>query len=235
VWLPAGYASSGLRYPVIYVLHGLPSGPTGYHGMRFVAQALARLGRSAILIAPQGALAQEPDPEYLDKGPGDRWETAIAVDLTQEIDARYRTIPNRRGRALIGISAGGYGAMLIGLHHLSTFAAIESWSGYFQPTDPTGTRDLDLGSPNANAHASAFASIPALRSELRRDKTFLGFYVGKADKLFLADNVRLDRVLAKAGVPHVFRVYAGAHDSVLWSAHAGAWLDLALDRLSTAG
>jgi enterochelin esterase-like enzyme len=235
VWLPYGYASSGLRYPVIYVLHGLPAGTTAYHGLRFVATALARLGRPAILVAPQGASAQEPDPEYLDKGPGRRWETAIAVDLTREIDSRYRTIPNRRGRALVGISAGGYGAMLIGLHDLSTFAAIESWSGYFRPTDPTGRGVLDLGSLTANAHASAYSSIQALRSELRRDKTFLGFYVGKADKLFLAENVRLDRDLTKVGVPHVFRVYSGAHDSVLWRAHARAWLDFALDHLSAAG
>lgn len=44
--------------------------------------------------------------------------------------------------------------MLIGIHHPSTYQVIESWSGYFYPTNPQG-KPLDLGTPNANVDANA--------------------------------------------------------------------------------
>src|ERR1700693_3250482 len=92
VYVPAGYETSGLRYPVVYFLHGLPSSGTAYRSVGFVEQALDRTKHPAILVAPQGARWNEPDPEYVNHGPGDRWETAIARELPRVVDAQYRTI-----------------------------------------------------------------------------------------------------------------------------------------------
>jgi len=150
VYLPPAYATSGRRYPVVYFLHGLPASPSAYRGLGFLRRALARSGHQGILVTVQGARESEEDSEYLDSGPGDNWETAIAGELPRFVDAHFRTIARRRGRAIVGLSAGGYGAMLIGLHHLDRFAAIESWSGYFRPTNPSGTAVIALGSPGAN-------------------------------------------------------------------------------------
>src|ERR1700757_1418832 len=111
VYLPAGYASSGERYPVVYFLHGLPAGAVSYQSMRFVERALDEVGRPAILVVPQGARAGEADPRYVAHRPGDNWAGAIALELPRVVDARYRTIAARGGRALVGVSAGGYGAM----------------------------------------------------------------------------------------------------------------------------
>src|SRR5581483_10006595 len=121
VYLPPDYATSGLRYPVLYYLHGLPAGPTAYRTFGYVARAVEQAGLRLIVVAPQGATAAEPDPEYLDAGPGAEWETALAVQLPKTVDALYRTIPDRAARAIAGVSAGGYGAMLLGLHHLGEF------------------------------------------------------------------------------------------------------------------
>ena len=44
-YVPAGYATSGKRYPVVYFLHGLPSASDGYRQLGFVEHALAALGR----------------------------------------------------------------------------------------------------------------------------------------------------------------------------------------------
>lgn len=233
VFLPPGYYDSGdRRYPVVYFLHGLPSGPHGYRGAGFVASALARAGEPALLVSPQGARASEPDPEYLDRGPGRRWETAITRELVREIDARYRTVAARRGRALVGISAGGYGAMLLGLHHLDEYAVVESWSGYFHPTDPSGLRALELGSSAADRRASAHTFVPVLRARLRRHPTLIAFYVGRGDDRFADENEQLDRELRAAQVPHVFREYPGGHEQAVWNAHATGWLELALRRLA---
>ena len=226
VYLPPGYATSQRRYPVIYFLHGLPASPYAYRGIGFITRALDALGRPAIVIAPRGARDGDSDPEYLDWGTGRNWETAIAQELPRYVDAHYRTIRDRRGRALVGLSAGGYGAVLLAIHHLDDFSVIESWSGYFRPTNPAGTAVI----PHTPAQ-SAHALIPGLRADERKRPTFFAFYVGAGDKRFRAENEQLDRELRAAGVPHVFRIYPGAHDQTVWSTHAGAWLSRALDHL----
>jgi enterochelin esterase-like enzyme len=234
IYLPADYATSAKRYPVVYFLHGLPAGSTAYQSASFLADALDRTGRRAIIVAPQGARDNDSDPEYLDWGPGRNWETAITRDIVHYVDSHLRTIANRRGRAIVGLSAGGYGAVLLALHHLQSFSVVESWSGYFHPTNPAGTAALDLGSSRANAHASADSFVSTLRQSFARNPTFFAFYVGQADRRFHDENVQLDRELDRAGVGHVFRVYPGGHRQSVWETHAAAWLNLALRHLASA-
>src|SRR5438034_8682427 len=109
VYLPAGYASGGGRFPVVYFLHGLPAAAGSFRGADFLARALASSGRRAIIVAPQGARDSDSDPEYLDWGPGRNWQTAITRDVVGYVDSHLRTISTRRGRAIVGLSAGGYG------------------------------------------------------------------------------------------------------------------------------
>jgi S-formylglutathione hydrolase FrmB len=225
VFLPADYDDNPTRrYPVVYFLHGLPANADSYRANAWIADALARTGQ-AILVLPQGARSGDRDPEYLNWGAGRNWETYIAKELPRYIDAHYRTIRARSGRAIMGLSAGGYGATIVGLHHPGTFSVIESWSGYFHPTDPTGTRPL-AREPATSAHT--------LTSIVRRSPTYFAFYVGRGDTRFLAENEQLDRELSVDHVPHVFEMYRGAHESSLWQTHAVTWLRLALRHLAPA-
>ena len=232
VVLPAGYDTSGLRYPVIYFLHGLPAGPTAYRSVAWVGTAAQQTGRQAIVVIPQGTRAQNGDPEYHDWGPGRNWETALAVELPRWIDQNYRTIANRSGRAMIGLSAGGYGAAILDAHHPGEYSVMESWSGYFRPTDPTGEKTLDVGSDADNAYASVVDQIPQLKAAFARQPTYFAFYVGRSDPTFVADNVQLDQQLTAAHVRHVFDLYPGGHNSALWQAHAVRWLGNALNNLA---
>lgn len=235
IFLPPGYASSGQRrYPVVYFLHGLPATSVSYSALRWVATALAATGRPAILVAPQGARDDDTDAEYLDWGVGRNWETYVSYELVHVVDSRFRTIADRGGRAIIGVSAGGYGAAAIGFNHLDRYAAIESWSGYFVPTDPTGLVKLDRGSMAANERASVHALVKTSAAEIKEDHPFFAFYVGRDDSRFLDENLQLDRELTAAHIPHVFEVYAGGHTTSLWERHAVLWLRLALSHLTTA-
>jgi putative tributyrin esterase len=232
VVLPPGYDTSGLRYPVVYFLHGLPAGPTAYRSVAWVASSLQKTGRQAIVVIPQGTRVQNGDPEYHDWGPGQDWETALAVELPRWVDATYRTIANRSGRAIIGLSAGGYGAAILDAHHPGEYSVMESWSGYFRPTDPTGEKTLDVGSDADNAYASVFDQIPQLKKAFAKNPTFYAFYVGSSDPNFVPDNVQLDKGLSAAGIYHVFDVYPGGHDNALWQGHAVRWLGIALNHLA---
>jgi hypothetical protein len=160
------------------VLHGLPANDQAYKGITGYADSLASTGRPTIVVGAQGARPGDTDPEWHNWGPGRDWETATESELVTWIDDHYRTIPERSARGIIGISAGGYGAALIAIHHPETYSVIESWSGYFVLTTPEG-KPKDLGSAEANADASAHAHVDQLEDEFRPyGKTFIGFYIG---------------------------------------------------------
>jgi enterochelin esterase-like enzyme len=52
------------------------------------------------------------------------------------IDDHYRTIPERSARAIIGISAGEYGATLIAIHHPETYYGKTFFGFYIGAQDP---------------------------------------------------------------------------------------------------
>jgi putative tributyrin esterase len=226
VVLPPGYATSNLRYPVVYFLHGLPAGSSTYKDNAWLSELAPKIG-PFILVEPQGARDDDSDPEYLDWGNGRDWSTYLTRELPGYIDAHFRTIASRDGRAIVGLSAGGYGATMLGLNHLGEFSVIESWSGYFHATDPTGKSAIPAPG-SANVHGL----ISSLAADVAKRPTFVGFYVGRSDPTFVAENEQLNRELAAASVPHTFRLYAGGHHTKLWADHAVAWLRLALAHLS---
>jgi enterochelin esterase-like enzyme len=232
IYLPPGYAGSTKRYPVVYFLHGLPAPADAYKGILPIAQAVEATGKQAIVVGAEGARDGDTDPEWRDWGPGRNWETATGVELVRAIDSRYRTIASRSGRLLIGISAGGYGATLIANHLPGTYTAVESWSGYFQATNPAGTAKLELGSQAADDWADFEKQIPLLRTRFagRLDSTYFGFFVGSGDARFRVANERIARELRAFRIPNVrFQVYEGGHTWSLWKRHAADWVAGALD------
>jgi len=237
VYLPAGYDSSAKRYPVIYALHGLPAGPRSYRGMGAAdwGRDAEGAGRPAIGVSPQGARVGDTDPEWHDWHPGRNWETAVATELVAHIDRTYRTIPDRRGRAIIGVSAGGYGASIIGIRHPEVFSVIQSWSGYFHPTNPVGDGPLELGSAEADGAASVHSYVRAAKRIADSGQPFaFSFYVGDADPHFLPENEQLHQELLRARVPHTYAVYPGAHAGSFWAEHEEDWIHRAVQALARA-
>jgi putative tributyrin esterase len=234
VYLPRAYLRDHRHYPVIYFLHGLPGRDGSYNGerVRRLGRALDEAGREAIVVAPQGARKGDTDPEWHDWGQGRNWETAVAHEVAHYVDGRYRTIANRHGRAIVGLSAGGYGAAIIGFHRPWEYSVIESWSGYFHPTNPSGTAPLNVGGDRANRLASVHTYVPHALSVFRRHPTFLGFYVGASDERFRDENEQLDRELTQAHVAHQFAVYPGAHSGGFWDEHEEDWLVAAVNHMS---
>jgi S-formylglutathione hydrolase FrmB len=230
IYLPAGYASSGKRYPVVYFLHGLPASPASYRSIGQIATAVQATGHQAIVVGVQGARAGDPDPEWLDRSDGRKWETATAKELVKVVDTRYRTLAERAGRVLIGISAGGYGAIQIALHNPTVYSVVESWSGYFHATNPQGTAALDLGTSDANERADVHKQIASVKRFLASSTpTYFAFYVGTNDARFRTENLEFYAELRRAGLSQiVFHLYRGGHNWALWTRHAVTWLEKAL-------
>ena len=140
-----------------------------------LADRRARARRPGDPRDPAGRAGGDHDPEYLNWGAGRNWETYVAKEVPRYVDAHFRTISSRDGRAIVGISAGGYGAMILGLHHLAQFSVIESWSG-------TSTRPIRRAPSLCPRSAPRRATWSSTGEATKREPTFLAFYVGRATR-----------------------------------------------------
>jgi S-formylglutathione hydrolase FrmB len=153
VYLPAGYDDQpARRWPVFYYLHGLGGNEMNWVKGGEIDKTADRLGLAAIIVMPDG-----DDGFYVDGvGPVDYdacmkdgtgmfmpgheptrtscvrkrdYEHYITKDLVTHVDATYRTIATKEGRAIAGLSMGGFGALQLAMRHPDLFAAAASHSG----------------------------------------------------------------------------------------------------------
>ncbi|HVW89479.1 MAG TPA: alpha/beta hydrolase-fold protein [Gaiellaceae bacterium] len=224
VYLPPGYAAHPARsYPVLYLLHGVPGRPAAFLDtvrMGVVEDELVarRKARALILVMPFGSTGSFTDEEWANGvRPHEGWETFVARDLVRAIDARYRTIRSAAGRALGGLSEGGYGSLNIGLHHPGEFRVLESWSGY-ERADPVRAV-FGSGDPSALRRNSPLLTLPRHATELRRDRVRFWFYTGTGDPL-RRQNAEFAAELRRLRLPFTYYVVRGGHNWALWRGNA---------------
>jgi enterochelin esterase-like enzyme len=203
--LPPGYAQNPhQRYPVIFLLHGGHDNARAWADKYGLIPNLSQLYKSgklmpSIIITPDGNdnRGSSPfwDPDYYD-GPNGKIGTLIGSELVQVVKSRYRTLAAPQFWAIGGVSSGGWGAVNIGLRHLSNFRVFFSHSGYF--IDNSGA---------ANSPQIFIKSMP--KTQLRNVRIYLD--AGQADTDLLASTQQFHQVLTQLGVPHVFHAFPGGH------------------------
>ncbi|HEY0081248.1 MAG TPA: alpha/beta hydrolase-fold protein, partial [Pyrinomonadaceae bacterium] len=119
--------SRALRYPVIYLLHGLGGRASDWVSERAHLAAHAAQYRF-IIVTPEGE-----DSWYTDSAMDAtrKFETYIIEELIPDVDNRFRTFKTRDARAVAGLSMGGYGALKFGVKYPQTFTLAASLSGAF--------------------------------------------------------------------------------------------------------
>ena len=124
--LPLDYDKSGKRYPVLYLLHGYGGNYTGWiqDGVQNHATE-----RDLIIVVPDSGNSWYANWAASDDQRKNNWEDYIIRDVVGYVDSNYRTIARRQGRAIGGLSMGGYGALAIGLRNPEMFCSIASHSG----------------------------------------------------------------------------------------------------------
>lgn len=149
VLLPVGYGASTRRYPVLYLLHGKSGDHTDWSRRAPLRQAVG--SAPLIVVMPDG-----DDGWYIDWAEGRRgYEAQIVRDLIPHVDAAYRTLARREGRALAGLSMGGYGALKLALRHPHLFASAASQSGAVRMTRELWDEDLHISAPAPRPAAGA--------------------------------------------------------------------------------
>ena len=234
IYLPPGYARAaarGVRFPVIYLLHGAPGSPDLFVNVAAATVAadtlVARQGMPPmILVMVDGRDGTfRSDTEWADTPKGNF--ESLVMDVVRSVDSRYATAPNRLHRAIAGNSAGGYGAVNIALRHLSTFSVAESWSGYFTQSRTGPFTHAPLAKVAAN---SPLAYVTRMRAKLARRPLDTLIYSGRTDPATKPSQLFAARLRAAGG--HVtLRLYTGRHDWRLWRAQTPMALRFAASRM----
>lgn len=126
--LPPGYEESGQRYPVLYLLHGYMQNYTVWGRFLGAAEYARRLG-DLIVVMPDGGNSWYLNYDSSGEGQSNDWEDHIIRDVIPYVDANFRTEARREGRAISGLSMGGFGAFSLGLRHSRLFVSLGSTSG----------------------------------------------------------------------------------------------------------
>lgn len=145
VYLPAGYATSNKQYPVAYALHGYFQRPLSLGDMLDELDTMIETGEAEemIVVLVDGS-NRFGGSWYLSSPTIGDYESYIASELVDHIDANYRTIPNRDSRGITGCSMGGDGSIHLALKYPDVFSVAAPISGlYFYERDSNWDRVKD--------------------------------------------------------------------------------------------
>ena len=137
ILVPSGYAAAdpatAARLPVLYLFHGTSGRASDWVTMGDVVETTADV--PVIVVMPDAGFDGNGGgwfTNWVDQstllGPS-QWETFHVDQLIPWVDANLRTVASREGRAVAGLSQGGFGSMTYAARHPDTYASVASFSG----------------------------------------------------------------------------------------------------------
>jgi len=239
VYLPSGYDGgtakpSAPRYPALYFLHGLSDNEQTLFnsGGWTLLDDLRRHHKIGdfLIVAPEGRRSF-----YINSADGSvRYSDFFLREFIPHIEASYRVRTSREGRAISGVSMGGYGALRFAFSHPDMFSAVSAQSAALMTAHP---KELDAaagtGAPLARVLAAVFGNpidLPhwnennplalAKRNPAGVHKLAIYFNCGQDDNYgFEEGAAALQQILRKQGVKHEYHLYPGDHSLSYFLAH----------------
>ena len=236
VLLPEGYDGTLERYPVLYLLHGLWGSYSDWTTRTNIAAYSRRL--PLIIVMPDAG-----NGWYVNAADGSgRFEDHVFNELPADVVKKFRTINSRYGRAVAGLSMGGYGALKIALKRPGAFAVAASFSGAFNATRD-GELEKLIGDEEAQRLQRIFGpaggdtrkqnDVFALASAMKPAAApYVYIDCGIADNALITANRDAVAALHKAGVAYEYHEVAGAHSWDYWDRRIREFLPLLMKRLA---
>lgn len=222
--LPNSYAKSKTNYPVMYLLHGAYGHFDNWLSKTPDKNLIHQLSDqyNMIIVMPEG----ETFSFYLDSpvNKESQFETYITKEVIEKIDHTYRTISDRNGRVITGLSMGGHGALYLSVRHPDLFCAAGSMSGAVDMGSlitPESKEQMTkliepiFGIEGTQQEVYASYAVLNMVSTMKSNKLALIFDCG-VDDFLIESNRELHRRLVYAKVQHDYTERPGAHTWEYW-------------------
>jgi S-formylglutathione hydrolase FrmB len=239
VYLPSGYDAGGSqhpaqRYPVLYFLHGLGDNEQTLFnsGGWTLLDDLRRQHKMGdfLIAAPEGKRSF-----YINSADESvRYSDFFLQEFMPHIEGRFRVRSGREGRAISGISMGGYGALRFAFAHPELFSAVSAQSAALIVESPQQLDDAEKsGAPLAQVIAAVFGNpikVPhwnlnnpfllARKNAAALHKMTIYFNCGQDDNYgFEAGAAKLHDELENEGIKHEYHAYPGDHSLRYFLSH----------------
>lgn len=211
---PQSY-SEGKEFPVVYLLHG--AGGNYASWVKTVPQIREYADQYNLIIAcPDGNVTSWYFDSPEDKGW--KYETYVADELVKWVDKNYKTIKDRKGRAITGLSMGGHGSLYLAFKHQNIFGAAGSMSGGVDLRPFPNNWDISkrLGTYAVYPERWEQNSVINMLHLLTPKSLTLIIDCGTED-FFFKVNENLHQKLLERNIPHDYTTRPGAHNWDYWT------------------
>ncbi|MGK4568380.1 alpha/beta hydrolase [Flavobacterium sp. 3HN19-14] len=224
VAIPDSYAKSKTKYPVLYLLHGAWGHFNDWLNKTPDKNTVRNLADqyNIIIVMPEGEMFSF----YLDSPTKkeSQFETYITKEVVAKIDGTYRTIAEKSGRFITGLSMGGHGALYLSTRHPELYAAAGSMSG---AVDFGSIRRVESAEEVNKLFIPVFGDTPPTDEYLAQNAVLNMIDKIKANKLpliidigvddfLIESNRELHRRLVYAKIPHDYTERPGTHNWEYW-------------------
>ncbi|MFR9529034.1 MAG: alpha/beta hydrolase family protein [Rikenellaceae bacterium] len=205
--------SQGERLPTVYLLHGY-SGDAKVWVEKYDIEALADQ-YSMIVVAPDGGFSSWYWDSPIDSSM--KYETFVARELIDFIDSEFLTIPDRKARAVTGLSMGGQGAFYLSIRNQDVFGAVGSMSGGvdIRPFPENWHMSQRLGTIEEHPENWEEFTVMNQLDRLEPNSLAIIFDCG-VDDFFYEVNNALHAELERRKIPHRYTSAPGAHTLPYW-------------------
>ncbi|MCI5990950.1 MAG: alpha/beta hydrolase-fold protein, partial [Bacteroidales bacterium] len=228
VYTPAGYDPCGkTRYPVLYVLHGIGGDENAWLEQGRAAQIMDNLiaqgkAKPMIVVFTNGNISQEAAPGenstgyirptmQLPKTMEGSFETSFP-EIVKFIDGNYRTIAKKQGRAICGLSMGGFHSLYISLNYPDMF----NYTGLFSAAMGVNEQQMTPLYENPDAKLAEY---------FRRKPALFWIGCGNTDFLYKA-NIEFMAKMKEAGYPYQYMETDGGHIWRNWRIYLSEFVPL---------
>jgi len=234
VCLPENYFKDSDNYPVVYLLHGLGDDETSWLEYGDISQISDKLVKDGEIVPMIFVIPQGFRTYYVNDFAGNfRYQDMFIQELIPFIDSHYRTMADKKHRATMGYSMGGFGALILPLKNpdvISTCVPLsisirtdkqymtedalewdKQWGSLFGGIGKVGEeRITEYYKQNCPFHIFPQNDLSKLKD--------LKIYIDNGDDehTLCRSNEELHILLRDKGVQHEFRVRDGGHSFQYW-------------------
>jgi enterochelin esterase-like enzyme len=212
IYTPPGYESSSDNYPVLYLLHGAGGDEEAWITLGRTAQIMDNLiaqGKAIpmIVVMPNGNVSQSAapgegnrgfyKPQFMVPNTMDGNYEASFPDIMKFVESNYRVQADKAGRAIAGLSMGGFHSLHISRYYPNTFDYVGLFSAAILP--------------NQDVSHQVYSDIDGtLKRQMENGYKLYWIGMGKTDFLYDSGKQYLQR-LDNLGMKYVYRESEGGH------------------------